>query len=78
MLGIRAGETTPDGAFTLETSADVAAGAIAPAIRIDTLVYGPLTAEHLGHLIEQRRGGGTSQDGGNGRRRRRTAVARES
>src|SRR5438128_2518246 len=58
LLGVRAGESTPDGAFTLETSSDVAAGALAPAVRIDTLVYGPLTAEHLGHLVEQRGGAG--------------------
>jgi NADH:ubiquinone oxidoreductase subunit E len=54
-LGIAPGETTADGAFTLETSGDVAAGAIAPAVRIDTLVYGPLTMEHAQHLIDQRR-----------------------
>ena len=80
LLGVRAGESTPDGAFTLETSSDVAAGAIAPAVRIDTLVYGPLTAEHLGHLVEQRRGGaaGTGANGGgNGRRRRTAAAARK-
>ena len=69
LLGVRAGETTPDGTFSLETSADVAAGAIAPAVRIDTLVYGPLTAEHLGHLITQRGGVEATSDGGNGRRR---------
>ena len=73
LLGVRAGETTPDGAFSLETSADVAAGAIAPAVRIDTLVYGPLTAEHLGHLIAQR-GVEATSDGGNGRRRRPTPA----
>lgn len=54
-LGIRDGEATLDGAFSLETSADVGAGAIAPAIRIDTLVYGPVTPEQALHLIEQRR-----------------------
>ena len=51
LLGVGPGETTPDGAFSLEASSDVGAGAIAPAVRIDTLVYGPLTPEHLGHLI---------------------------
>ena len=54
VLGIGPGETTADGAFTLETADDVGAGAIAPAVRIDTLVYGPLTAEHARHLIDQR------------------------
>jgi NADH:ubiquinone oxidoreductase subunit E len=54
-LGIAPGETTADRAFSLETASDVAAGAIAPAVRIDTLVYGPLTLEHVLHLIDQRR-----------------------
>ena len=54
-LGIHAGEATLDGAFSLETSADVGAGAMAPAIRVDTLVYGPVTPEQALHLIEQRR-----------------------
>jgi NADH-quinone oxidoreductase subunit E len=54
-LGIGAGESTPDGAFTLDTATDVGAGAIAPAIRIDTLVYGPLTPEQARHLVVERR-----------------------
>jgi hypothetical protein len=41
--------------FTLETDANVGAGAIAPAVRIDTLVYGPLTADEARHLIYARR-----------------------
>ena len=78
LLGVRAGESTADGQFSLETSSDVAAGAIAPAIRIDTLVYGPLTPEHLGHLIEQRRVGASTSNGGNGRRRKPAASARKA
>jgi NADH-quinone oxidoreductase subunit E len=54
-LGIAAGESTPDGAFSLETSTDVGAGTLAPAIRIDTLVYGPVTAEQARHLVQERR-----------------------
>jgi NADH-quinone oxidoreductase subunit E len=54
-LGIAPGETSPDGAFTLETSAEVAAGALAPAIRIDTMVYGPLTTEQARHVVGERR-----------------------
>ena len=54
-LGIAPGEATPDGAFSLETSADVGAGAIAPAIRIDTLVYGPITPDQARHLVSERR-----------------------
>ncbi len=54
-LGIEPGESTPDGAFTLETSPEVGAGAISPAIRIDTLVYGPLAPDEARHLVHQRR-----------------------
>lgn len=54
-LGIAPGETTTDGAFTLETSETVGSGAVAPAVRIDTLVYGPLTPDAARHLIHERR-----------------------
>jgi len=54
-LGIGPGESTDDGAFTLETADDVGAGALAPAIRLDTLVYGPLTGELARHLVQERR-----------------------
>lgn len=54
-LGISAGESTADGAFALETATDVGAGALAPAIRIDTLVYGPVTPEQARHLVHERR-----------------------
>jgi len=54
-LGIQAGETTMDGRFTLETRSDVGAGAISPAMRVDTLVYGPLTVEKGLHIIGERR-----------------------
>ncbi len=50
-LGIRPGETTPDGRFTLETRTDVGAGAISPAIRIDTLVYGPVDVDRALHVV---------------------------
>ena len=54
-LGIGPGESTADGSITLETSEDVAAGALAPALRVDTLVYGPLTAEQGLHVVAERR-----------------------
>jgi NADH-quinone oxidoreductase subunit E len=54
-LGIGPGDSTDDGAFTLETADDVGAGALAPAIRLDTLVYGPLSPEQARHLVQQRR-----------------------
>jgi NADH:ubiquinone oxidoreductase subunit E len=54
-LGIGPGESTADGAFTVETSPEVGAGAISPALRIDTLIYGPLTPDDARHLLHQRR-----------------------
>ncbi len=54
-LGIKPGETTADGRFTLETRTDVGAGATSPAVRIDTLVYGPVTRDQVTHLVEERR-----------------------
>ena len=56
-LGIGPGESTADGRFTLETSGDVAAGAMSPAIRVDTLVYGPLTVDQARHLVHGRLNG---------------------
>ena len=57
-LGIRAGEETPDGAFSLEVRTDVGAGTVSPAIRVDTLVYGPLDAEKARHIVHERRRAG--------------------
>jgi NADH:ubiquinone oxidoreductase subunit E len=56
-LGIGPGESTADGGFSLETSPEVAAGAMSPAIRIDTLVFGPITADQARHLVQERRRG---------------------
>jgi NADH:ubiquinone oxidoreductase subunit E len=54
-LGVQPGETTPDGAFTLEVATDVGAGTLSPAIRVDTLVYGPLDAIKAQHIVHERR-----------------------
>ncbi len=54
-LGISPGESTADGSITLETSDDIAAGALAPALRVDTMVYGPLTVEQGRHVVSERR-----------------------
>ncbi|MGH2456003.1 MAG: NAD(P)H-dependent oxidoreductase subunit E [Candidatus Limnocylindria bacterium] len=54
-LGVVPGASTDDGAFSLEVGPDVGAGAIAPAVRIDTLVYGPLTPDQARHLVRERR-----------------------
>ena len=50
-LGIRAGETTPDGRYSLELRTDVGAGALSPAIRVDTLVYGPVDVDKARHVV---------------------------
>ncbi len=62
-LGIGAGETTPDGRFTLETRSDVGAGTISPAIRVDTLVYGPLDEAKALHIVGERRAAVASSGG---------------
>ncbi len=54
-LGIRAGEETPDGVFSLQVGTDVAAGATSPAIRVDTMVDGPLDAARARHIVGERR-----------------------
>jgi len=54
-LGIRAGEESADGAFSLEVATDVGAGTLSPAIRIDTLVFGPLDADKARHIVQERR-----------------------
>jgi NADH-quinone oxidoreductase subunit E len=54
-LGIGPGSTTADGRVTLEVRSDVGSGAISPAMRIDTLVYGPLTVDKALHVLAQRR-----------------------
>lgn len=63
-LGIAPGESTDDGAFSLELAHDVGAGALAPAIRIDTLVYGPLNPDQARHLVHERRRAGERQPAG--------------
>ncbi|HET8778329.1 MAG TPA: NAD(P)H-dependent oxidoreductase subunit E [Candidatus Limnocylindria bacterium] len=62
-LGIQPGETTPDGAFTLEVATDVGAGTLSPAIRVDTLVYGPLDATKAQHVVHERRTAATATVG---------------
>jgi NADH-quinone oxidoreductase subunit E len=54
-LGIEPGETTADGVITLAVSDEVAAGALSPALRIDTMVYGPLSVEQGRHVVAERR-----------------------
>jgi NADH:ubiquinone oxidoreductase subunit E len=50
-LGVKAGGTTADGAFTLETTSCLGLCAEAPAMMIDERTYGSLTPERLATVI---------------------------
>jgi NADH:ubiquinone oxidoreductase subunit E len=51
-LGIKHGETTPDGAISIETLNCIGACAKAPAMMIDGTVYGELTKEKVKGLLD--------------------------
>jgi len=55
ILGIKFGETTKDGLFTLEMSSCLGVCGVAPAIMINNKVYGNLTPERLKAIIEEKR-----------------------
>lgn len=55
-LGIKMGETTPDGLFTLQYSACFGACDLAPAVKIGEKVYGKLTAQKVAEIIANYRG----------------------
>ena len=55
ILGIKAGETTPDGLFSLELSECLAACERAPMIMINEKTFGPLKNEDLKPLLDQYR-----------------------
>jgi NADH-quinone oxidoreductase subunit E len=52
-LGIKAGQTTRDGAFSIETVACIGACSMAPAIVVGERVHGRLTAKSLARLIKE-------------------------
>ena len=56
-LGIKPGETTPDGCFTLTKSSCFGACDIAPAIKIGEKVFGNLTKDKLKEIISSCREG---------------------
>ncbi len=56
-LGIKPGETTPDGNFTLEISGCLGICGVAPAMMIDDAVYGNLTREKISQAIDNLPGG---------------------
>lgn len=55
VLGIRFGETTIDGLFTLEMSSCLGVCGVAPAIMINEEVYGNLTVPRMREIIEDLR-----------------------
>lgn len=50
-LGIKPGETTADGAFTLETCECIGACDVSPAALIDDVLYGKLTPGEVADLV---------------------------
>lgn len=52
-LQIAVGETTPDGRFTLELSSCLGVCGVAPAMMIDQVVHGNLTAEKLSSILAE-------------------------
>ena len=55
ILGINAGETTPDGLFTVEEAECLGICDVAPAMMVNRKVYGNLTHESLGDVIDELR-----------------------
>lgn len=56
-LGIRMGETTPDGLITLKRMECLASCGTAPAIQIDGIFYERMTTQKLDELLEKLRDG---------------------
>ncbi len=54
VLGIRAGDTTPDGEYTLETVACIGACALAPTMMIDDEVFAKMTPRKVTELFGDR------------------------
>lgn len=55
ILGIRFGETTADGLFTLEMSSCLGVCGVAPAMMVNDEVYGNLTVPRIQEIIEDLR-----------------------
>jgi NADH:ubiquinone oxidoreductase subunit E len=52
-LGIKPGETTADGEYSLETVACVGACALAPVVIVDDRVYGRMTSGDTSHVLSE-------------------------
>ena len=55
LLGIKPGETTPDGMFTLSALRCIGACSIAPAVNINGKVYPKMTVEKVQELVNEYR-----------------------
>jgi NADH-quinone oxidoreductase subunit E len=55
-LGIKPGQTTSDGQFTLETVQCLASCGTSPALRVNDALYENMTAEKVDELLETLRG----------------------
>jgi len=51
-LGIKTGETSRDGLFTLSTVGDLGSGGTCPVIRVNSVYYENMTEEKVDHLID--------------------------
>ncbi len=60
ILGIRPGETSEDGLFTLDALRCIGACGIAPAVQINGTVYPKMSVDKVPALIEQYRNGGNA------------------
>ena len=54
-LGVKAGGTTPDMKFTLETVNCLGACALAPLVRVDQKNYAKVTADRIGKIVKEYR-----------------------
>jgi NADH-quinone oxidoreductase subunit E len=61
-LGIRFGETTPDGLFTLLPACCIGYCDRSPAMMVNRRVYGGLTPEKIDRILEKCRNGGKPDD----------------
>lgn len=55
-LGIKAGETTPDMEYTLETVACIGACALSPAVVVNDKVHGRMTTKKVGDIMGSKSG----------------------
>ncbi|MBN1660421.1 MAG: NAD(P)H-dependent oxidoreductase subunit E [Anaerolineae bacterium] len=61
LLGVRPGETTADGAFTLETAYCFGSCSMGPVIRVDGQPHGRVRADRLARLLRPYRPAGTGE-----------------